>query len=208
MTIWIICVRWCEWSSYMISSMTPTQETSRCLGWLWSGWDSNSISLCKTPGMPGRMWPMGSMTNEVGRIASYFRGSLSSLPTLDSQSTIFGCLNHHFLLVKIPIFCCSGSPNFSRISMMVAACFPMTCGKRRSMCTVHLLMHIIHNIYAIRRPRQTQGGARQGIRLFWRGFGTSSTFRATVFSPGADFFEAVLLLAAAGNRISGKMLFF
>ena len=29
-----------------------------------------------------------------------------------------------------------------------------------------------------------------------------------VFLPGADVFEAVLLLAAAGNRISGKMLFF
>ena len=26
--------------------------------------------------------------------------------------------------------------------------------------------------------------------------------------PGGDFFEAVLLLAAAGNRISRKMLFF
>ena len=27
-------------------------------------------------------------------------------------------------------------------------------------------------------------------------------------SPGDDFFEAVLLLAAAGNRICRKMLFF
>ena len=29
---------------------------------------------------------------------------------------------------------------------------------------------------------------------------------ARCFPPGADFFEAVLLLAAAGNRISRKML--
>ena len=31
---------------------------------------------------------------------------------------------------------------------------------------------------------------------------------AWCFPPGGDFFEAVLLLAAAGNRISRKMLFF
>ena len=31
---------------------------------------------------------------------------------------------------------------------------------------------------------------------------------AWCFPPGADFFEAVLLLAAAGNRIARKMLFF
>ena len=29
-----------------------------------------------------------------------------------------------------------------------------------------------------------------------------------VFPPGADFFEAVLVLAAAGNRISRNMTFF
>ena len=29
-----------------------------------------------------------------------------------------------------------------------------------------------------------------------------------MFLPGDDFFEAVLLLAAAGNRICRKMLFF
>ena len=32
--------------------------------------------------------------------------------------------------------------------------------------------------------------------------------RHGVLPPGGDFFEAVLLLAAAGNRISRKMLFF
>ena len=31
---------------------------------------------------------------------------------------------------------------------------------------------------------------------------------AWCFPPGADDFEAVLLLAAAGNRIARKMLFF
>ena len=31
---------------------------------------------------------------------------------------------------------------------------------------------------------------------------------AWCFPPGGDFFEAVLLLAAAGNRICRKMLFF
>ena len=31
---------------------------------------------------------------------------------------------------------------------------------------------------------------------------------AWCFAPGGDFFEAVLLLAAAGNRIGRKMLFF
>ena len=31
---------------------------------------------------------------------------------------------------------------------------------------------------------------------------------AWCFAPGGDFFEAVLLLAAAGNRISRKMLLF
>ena len=109
--------------------------------------------------------------------------------------------------------------------------------------TGEIMGQTTNGIYSdIRRPRQTQGGARQGIILltlvsdyyyysssttttpplllllwvsevtlgifgvqFW---GFSVLQRHGVSPPGGDCFEAVLLLAAAGNRISRKMLFF
>ena len=42
----------------------------------------------------------------------------------------------------------------------------------------------------------------------WRGFGTCSSFRNTVFPPGRWFFRSCFTAAAAGSRSCRKMLFF
>ena len=58
-------------------------------------------------------------------------------------------------------------------------------------------------------PTTTTMGFRSYVRHF-RGaiLGLLRPSEAWCFAPGGDCFEAVLLLAAAGNRISRKMLFF